>query len=74
MTPELTALALAARNQGAASPAAHRRAAPRHGDLAAICASLGDNMYMATIKRPGTNRGSPHRGPSLRGSARGVRQ
>src|SRR6056297_3822401 len=48
--------------------AAHRRAAPRRGDLAATCSALGGSSGLADIKRYKADVGSPYRGPSMRGS------
>src|SRR6056297_1784274 len=48
--------------------AAHRRAAPRHGDLTATCSALGGSSGWADIKRYKADVGSPYRGPSMRGS------
>jgi len=47
--------------------AAHRRAAPRHGDLAATCAPLTSFSDLAAIKRRSNSVGSPRRGPPMRG-------
>jgi len=59
---------LALRGIKAWSAAAHRRAAPRHGDLVVQCALLGGFAPVVGIKCFGSVVGSPHRGPSMRSS------
>jgi len=52
----------------ARSAAAHRRAAPRHGDWVGQCALLGGFAPVVGIKCFGSVVGSPHCGPSMRSS------
>ncbi|RDD68132.1 hypothetical protein DU478_01300 [Thalassococcus profundi] len=50
--------------------AAHRRAAPRHGDLAKLGTRLSRKMFLAGIKYVSGGFGSPYRGPTMRGTSR----